>query len=132
MFGLVQEDQDWYADTRIDVPRSEERLKTFLSLRKADKFKAFQTYLAGAAELIDPDVPPSWMDEVTARHAAAIACVEQDFAKRFERPIKLLHTLSSPERAMFWREHPEHAWYAFGRENWMQAAAGEPLLEKLH
>lgn len=132
ILGQLHPDEPWYADGCIDIAASEPRLRTFLALRRAKTFKAFQTYLLQASEQIDPDMQSGWMDGIIAHHQQALEHLERDFAQSFRRPLSALHTLLSQERARFWADHPDHAWYGFIREDWMQALIGKGNLPKLH
>jgi hypothetical protein len=102
-----------------------------LALRKVGKFKAFQAYLVQASELIDPSLPPNWMAGVVEHHEKAVASLEMDFANWFECPIEAVDTLGPYDRSMFWREHPQHAWYGFMREDWIEAVS-KGSLAKIH
>ena len=132
ILGQLQPNEPWYADGCIDIAASEPRLRTFLALRQAKTFKAFQTYLQQASKQIDPDMQPDWMDGVIAHHQQALERLERDFTQRFQRPLKVLHTLAPQDRASFWDDHPAHAWYSFIREDWMETVSGKGNLPKLH
>jgi hypothetical protein len=119
--GSIDKSRDWYQHDCIDVAASEHRLQKYRRLRKAEKFKAFQTYLVQTRELIAQSPPADWMARLAEHHERAFAGVCRDFTNRFHRPIEALSTLSSRDRSLFWRAHPEHAWYGFLREDWMEA-----------
>jgi hypothetical protein len=72
------------------------------------------------------------MANLVEYHKEAFASLCLDFAKRFQRPIEAFDTLIPCNRSQFWSEHPEHAWYGFLREDWMETVNGKPTLAKLH
>ena len=126
------EAREWYDEHCIDIGASEKRLRTFLGLRKAEKFKAFQSYLLRTCDAVANIPPPEWMANLAEHHESALARLRLDFANRHCRPIEALDTLSPPERSAFWKAHPEHAWYGYLREDWIEAVNLEPTLTRLN